>query len=72
MVEDTVLVRVPLGDGRMTALRFRRDVLLRHEAEARAEGSVLRDYLARKVQASGIGEEAICWSNPAHLDSRRN
>jgi hypothetical protein len=59
METDTVAVRVPLDDGRVMKLRFRLKVLQRLAAEARAQGCELRDYLARRVLASGVGEEAI-------------
>jgi hypothetical protein len=58
MAQDTIVVKVPLDDGGVTALRFRRDVF-RHLVEgARAEGCALQDYLARRVLASGIGEDS--------------
>jgi hypothetical protein len=58
METDTVAVRVPLDDGRVMRLRFRLNVLQRLAAEARTKGCDLRDYLARRVVASGVGEEA--------------
>ena len=58
MADDTVAVRVPLDGDRVTVLRFRGDVFRRLVAEARAEGCELRDYLARRVLASGIGDDS--------------
>jgi hypothetical protein len=52
------VVKVPLDDGDITALRFRRDVFRHLLAEARAEGCELQDYLARRILASGIGEDS--------------
>jgi hypothetical protein len=57
MADDTVVVRVALDDGGMTTLRFWRGVYTRLAAEARAEGCPLRDYLARRVLASGLGDD---------------
>jgi hypothetical protein len=58
METDVVAVRIPLEDGRVMNLRFRLNVFQRLAAEARAKGSTLQDYLARRVLASGVGEEA--------------
>jgi hypothetical protein len=57
MADDTVVVRIPLDDGGATTLQFRRGVFARLAAEARGEGCPLRDYLARRVLASGLGDE---------------
>jgi hypothetical protein len=57
MTDETVVVRIPLDDDGVTALRFRHDVFRRHVAKARAEGCMLRDYFARRVRASGLGDD---------------
>jgi hypothetical protein len=54
---DIVAVRIPLDDGRVMNLRFRLSIFQRLAAQARTTGCALQDYLARRVLASGVGEE---------------
>jgi hypothetical protein len=60
MASDTIVVKVPMADGGSAALKFRTNVLARLAAAARAEGSSLQDYLARRIDASGVGDEPAC------------
>jgi hypothetical protein len=59
MADNTVAISIPLDHDQIATLRFRADIYRRHVAEARADGCGLREYLARRVFASGIGENTI-------------
>jgi hypothetical protein len=59
MEDDTIQISIPLDNDHRATLRFRANVYRRHVAEARAEGCALSEYLARRVFASGIGDNTL-------------